>query len=71
LLPGNMTAFGFDSPWLPGQSVFLGFGSDPITGFPTGDLVIGSTIGPVAIPEPTCLILLGTGLVSLFHKRLH
>ena len=65
LTPGSTDVFGFTSFFKPGAQSFLGFGSDATTGFPTGDLDLGSTVGPSvppsAVPEPSSLSLLAIG----------
>ncbi len=68
LIAGSTDLFGFRSPMGPGRSSFLALGSDPITGFPTGDLTTGFTSGPVAIPEPSTWSLMILILGCLFLK---
>lgn len=65
LTPGSTDFFGFSSSLPAGTQQFLGFGSDPIFGFPTGDLDQGSTVGPTvsSVPEPSASGLVLTGLL--------
>lgn len=65
LTSGSITIFGFNSSLPPGTQQFLGFGSDPISGFPTGDLTAGFTFGPTAstVPEPVSVVLFACGII--------
>lgn len=68
MIPGATGMFGFSSSFSSGQQSYLGFGSDPTFGFPTGDFDQGSTIGPTVmtgVPEPATLVLLLPVLVAI------
>jgi hypothetical protein len=65
LMPGHSLTFGFMSPYSPAADQFLAFGSDPVSGFPTGDLATGLTVGPVATPEPCSILLFCLGLTVI------
>lgn len=69
LIGEQLFGFGFKSYGPPGGVTFDVEGSDPITGVPTGNLYVGSTIGPT--PEPSIAILLGAGLLGFlgFTRR--
>ncbi len=59
LAPGRVDDFAFTSLLGPGPTPFSAFGSDPFTGFPTGDMTSGTIAGPVSgAPEPGTFALL-------------
>jgi hypothetical protein len=66
----TLSGFAFQSDNAPGQIVFASFGSDQLSGFPTGDLTSGFTAGPfAATPEPGSICFLCCGLFLLRPYR--
>src|ERR1035438_3553586 len=57
--------FRFQSINAPANAVFIGYGSDPVLGFPTGNFDSGQTQGPSSVPEPSTPSLLTGVLIAI------
>ena len=73
LPPSSSDVFGFSGSLAPGEQLFLGLASDPISGIPTGDFDSGLTMGPSSAaalsPEPSSLAMMLAGLAALAFAR--
>jgi len=73
ILPGNsLSGFSYQSYGTPDWVRYEVSGVNPITGMPTGNISSGHVLG--ATPEPSSLILLGSGLlvgIRILRKKFY